>query len=83
MSATQAEGSIHDVAGKAEEATGAMTGDTATEMRGKARQVAGQAQTAVGEAVETVRGMTTDQPLIALGVAAGVGFLLGMLIARR
>ena len=83
MSATQAEGTIRNVAGKAEEAIGSMTGDTSTEMRGKARQVAGQAQEAYGEAVETVRHATTDQPLIALGLAAGVGFVLGMLMARR
>ena len=83
MSATQVEGTIRNVAGKAEEAVGSMTGDTATEMRGKARQVAGEAQRTVGEAVETVRGMASDQPLIALGIAAGVGFVLGMLMSRR
>ncbi len=83
MSGDQAEGTIRDMAGKAQEAAGRMMGDSATEMRGQARQFAGQAQSAFGDAVETVRDLTNDQPLIALLVAAGVGFLAGMLMARR
>ena len=83
MSATQAEGTIRNVAGKAEEAVGSMTGDSNTELRGKARQVAGQAQSAMGDAMETVRDIATDQPLMAVLLAAGVGLIAGMLIARR
>jgi uncharacterized protein YjbJ (UPF0337 family) len=83
MSATQVEGTIRNVAGKAEEAVGSMTGDSNTELRGKARQVAGQAQSAMGDAMETVRDIATDQPLMAVLLAAGVGLIAGMLIARR
>ncbi len=83
MSGNQTEGTIRNVAGKAESMVGAMTGDTGTEMRGKARQVAGQAQSTFGEAVETVRDIATDQPMIALALAAGIGFVAGMLMSRR
>ena len=83
MSATQAEGTIRNVAGKAEEAVGGMMGDGNAELRGKARQVAGQAQSTFGEAVETVRDIATDQPMIALALAAGIGFVAGMLMSRR
>ena len=83
MSGTQAEGTIRNVAGKAEEAAGRMMGDSTTEMRGKARQIAGQAQGAFGEAVETMRDIASDQPLIALALAAGIGFVAGWLMPRR
>lgn len=83
MSGTQAEGTIRNVAGKAEEAVGSVTGDSATELRGKARQVAGQAQSAMGEAIETVRHIATDQPMMSVMLAAGIGLIAGMLIARR
>jgi uncharacterized protein YjbJ (UPF0337 family) len=83
MSGNQTEGTFRTVAGKAESMVGAMTGDTGTEMRGKARQVAGQAQSTLGEAVETVRDIATDQPMIALALAAGIGFVAGMLMTRR
>jgi len=83
MSGTQAEGTIRDIAGQAEEAVGHVTGDSNTEMRGKVRQIAGQTQSAVGEAVETVREMAAEQPLMAVLLAAGIGLIAGMLIARR
>ncbi|MDA8253717.1 MAG: CsbD family protein [Rhodospirillales bacterium] len=83
MSGTQAEGTIRNVAGAAEEAIGSMTGDSTAEMRGKVRQVAGQAQSAMGDAVETVRHMAADQPVMTVLLAAGIGLIAGMLIARR
>jgi uncharacterized protein YjbJ (UPF0337 family) len=83
MSGSQTEGTIRNVAGKAEEVVGSMTGDTTTEMRGKMRQVAGQAQGAVGDAVESVRDFASHQPMMAVMLAAGLGLIAGMLIARR
>lgn len=83
MSGNQAEGTIRNVAGKAEEAVGSMMGDSTTELRGKAKQVAGQAQSAMGEAIETVRDIASDQPMMAVMLAAGIGLIAGMLIARR
>ncbi len=82
MNANQAEGTVRNVAGKAEEAVGSMMGDNTTELRGKARQVAGQAQGAVGDAMETVRDLASDQPMMAILLAAGIGFIAGMLVAR-
>lgn len=34
------------------------------------------------EATDAVRGHITEHPLAAVGIAAGVGFLLGMLVCR-
>lgn len=83
MSGNQFEGTVRHVAGKAEEAVGGAMGDTATEMRGKMRKVAGQAQNAMGDAVEHAREIATEQPLASILLAAGVGFVAGMLVARR
>jgi uncharacterized protein YjbJ (UPF0337 family) len=83
MSGNQAEGTIRNVAGKAEETVGSMTGDTTTEMRGKMREVAGQAQHAMGDAMKGVRDFASDQPIMAVALAAGIGFIAGMLVARR
>jgi uncharacterized protein YjbJ (UPF0337 family) len=83
MSGSQIEGTIRNVAGRAEETIGRVTGDSTTELRGKARRLAGEAQSSVGDAVETVRGLASDQPLTAILLAAGIGFVAGMLVARQ
>jgi uncharacterized protein YjbJ (UPF0337 family) len=83
MSGSQFEGTIRNVAGKAEETIGRMTGNETQEMRGKVREMAGQAQSAVGDAVESMRDLASDQPIMALALAAGVGFIAGLLLARR
>jgi len=83
MNADQIEGTMRDVAGKVEDAAGGLTGDTRTQMRGKVDQIAGKAQRAAGDAAETVRDFATDQPIGAVLLAAGVGFIAGLLLARR
>jgi uncharacterized protein YjbJ (UPF0337 family) len=77
------EGTMRDVQGKAEEGIGKLTGDESQEMRGKVRQVAGHAQHTMSDAVESVRHLAADQPLTAILLAAGIGFIAGMLIVRR
>jgi uncharacterized protein YjbJ (UPF0337 family) len=83
MSGNQFEGTMRNVGGKIEDAVGGLTGDTATQIRGKARQAAGQAQSAIGDAAESVRDFASDQPIGAVLLAAGIGFIAGMLLARR
>lgn len=83
MSGNQFEGAARTMAGRVEDAVGGLTGDTATQVRGKARQAAGQAQSAMGDAAESVRDFASEQPLGAVLLAAGIGFIAGMLLARR
>ena len=77
------QGAAEDVVGKVQDGMGGLLGDTATQAKGKAREFAGQAQGYYGEALDTVRDVTSDQPLVAILAATGIGFLLGALIARR
>ena len=77
------EGAAEDTVGKLQDGMGGLLGDTATQAAGKAKQFAGQAQGYYGETLDTVRDLTSDQPLIAVAAAVGVGFILGALLARR
>ncbi|MCQ8277000.1 CsbD family protein [Acetobacteraceae bacterium KSS8] len=83
MDENKIEGVAEDVVGKLQDGMGGALGDSAMQAKGKARQFAGQAQSAYGDALDTVRDLTADQPLIAIGAALGLGFLVGALVARR
>jgi uncharacterized protein YjbJ (UPF0337 family) len=83
MNVNQAQGTVRDLAGKVQDAAGGLTGDAATQVRGKINQVADQAQRAYGDAVGEVRGFASDQPITAVLTALGVGTILGMFLARR
>ena len=83
MDTNQVEGTARDFVGRVQDAAGGLTGDAATQVRGKINQAAGQAQRAYGDAVGEVRGFTSDQPLTAVLAALGVGTILGIFLARR
>ncbi|WP_428374550.1 CsbD family protein [Lichenicoccus sp.] len=77
------QGAAEEAIGRVQDGAGGLLGDTASQVQGKARAAAGQAQGAYGEALDTVRDLAADQPLLALGVATGLGFILGAILARR
>ena len=77
------EGFARNVGGKLEDAVGAVTGDAATQLRGKADQVAGQVQDAYGKVVDDVRTFASDRPLHAMLAALSVGAVVGFLVGRR
>lgn len=79
----QAKGTVKDLAGKAQDAFGGATGDTATQLHGKVQQAAGKVQMSYGEAVEGLRDAATSNPIATLAVAAGIGIVLGAIWARR
>ncbi len=79
----QAKGVANDVVGKAQDAYGGAVGDFATQLQGKARQAAGKAQRTYGEALSSLRDAAVSNPVASLAVAAGVGFILGAMWARR
>ena len=79
----KAEGTVQNVAGKVQDAFGAATGDTSTQVEGKARQVAGAAQKGYGEVVNQVREVALTNPVATVAAAVGAGFFLGALWATR
>lgn len=76
-------GAAEDTVGKLQDGMGGLLGDTSTQVKGKAKEFAGQAQGYYGDTLDSVRDVTSDQPLLAIAVATGVGFVLGALLARR
>ncbi len=50
----KAEGKLDEMEGKAQEAWGAVTGDTSDKLTGEAKQALGKAKGAVGEAMDEV-----------------------------
>ena len=79
----RAEGILRNVGGKVQDAFGGLTGDSSAQARGKVNQAAGQAQDAYGQAMDEVRSFASDQPVVALLSAMGVGVLLGFMLGRR
>lgn len=76
------EGKAQKWAGKAQDAVGGLTGDTATQVEGKVRQAAGYAQETYGEALGTLRDKTAENPIWAVAIAAAAGYILGALSRR-
>ncbi len=79
----QAKGVANEIVGKAQDAYGGGAGDFATQLQGKARQAAGKAQKTYGEALSSLRDAAVGSPVTTLAVAAGIGFVLGVMWARR
>lgn len=82
MNTDQLEGESRNLAGRAQQAYGEATDDHSVEAEGRVRSAAGRAQAQYGEAMESAREYTADRPFNALAIAAGVGFVFGLLVGR-
>lgn len=84
--ANKADGKISDLARKAETAARraeTVLHDGVETLRTQSRVYADQAVEKFEHAQESVREQVRERPLTGLLAAAGVGFLLGLLVARR
>ncbi len=79
----KAEGTMQNIAGRIQDAVGGATGDTSTQLEGKTRQLAGKAQQSYGDVLNQVRESALTNPIGTLAVAAGAGFIIGAIWARR
>ncbi len=75
-------GTARDLGGKVQDAIGGLTGDTATQAKGKLNQACGKAQKTFGAAADELRDNVTDSPLTALAVVAAVAFAVGFLVKK-
>jgi uncharacterized protein YjbJ (UPF0337 family) len=82
MDENRFEGAARNIGGKMQDAVGGLTGDAATQARGKINQAAGQAQQAYGAAVDGVTDYTSANPLTALLTAMGIGVVIGFILGR-
>lgn len=79
----KSEGAAQSLAGRVQEAFGAVTGDTSTRVKGRARRVAGEAQYGYGELLDQLRESAARNPAGTVAVVAGVCFILGAIWAKR
>ncbi len=83
----EVKGTVTEGAGRLKDAAGGLTGDSGLQAEGKFDQVQGTAQKEYGDFLEQAREqleeatvLVREQPFAAIGIAAGVGFLLGFLL---
>ncbi len=77
------EGAARNVGGKLQDAVGGLTGDTATQVRGKMNEAAGSVQNMAGQVADDVKDFASEQPIVALIAAVSVGVILGFVLGRR
>jgi uncharacterized protein YjbJ (UPF0337 family) len=89
MTTDRVKGAFEDAAGKVQDAVGGLTGDAATQVKGKLHQAAGKAQGLYGDAADQAQNVFSgairraqDNPVAALLIAAGVGYVLARLVHR-
>ena len=91
MSDNTIKGAATEGMGKVKDAAGGLTGDTSLQGEGKLDQLTGSAQRQFGDTVddgldmaqdrmEAATELVRDNPLAALGIAALLGFLLGLML---
>jgi len=83
MEKNELEGAARELGGRAQEGLGNVLGTPEDQIAGRIKQASGQAQHAYGTATEEVSEYVQGQPLTALLIAVGIGFLLGALLVRR
>jgi ElaB/YqjD/DUF883 family membrane-anchored ribosome-binding protein len=88
MDENRIEGSVKKGVGHVQDAFGGLTGDAATQIRGKLNEAAGAAQDLYGQAADQARQIggqahdwVSENPWPAVGVAAVAGLVIGLLIA--
>lgn len=83
MNEHQVNGTIDNVAGRIQDAAGALKGDASLQAKGKARATSGDLEAKAGDVIETVRAWASENPLNKVLLAAGVAFVLGRITANR
>jgi len=74
---------VKKAAGQAREAANDLLDDARDKLGGNLHKAAGRAQGAYGEALESIESSAREQPLPALALALGIGFVIGLLALRR
>lgn len=79
----QAKDKAEEMVGKGQEEFGKATGDSALNLEGKIRKHAAQACYGINDYLDSVKDKTAKDPLPALMIAAGAGFLLAKILGPR
>ena len=74
---------VKKAASRARDVADDLLGETREHLNGNLHKAAGRAQGAYGEALESIESSAREQPLPALAIALGIGFVIGLLALRR
>ncbi len=87
MDENTTKGAVTEGVGKLKDAAGGLAGDTSLQGEGKLDQLTGKTQRQFGDTIddaqdqlESITSTIRERPFAAVGIAAGVGFLLGLLL---
>jgi uncharacterized protein YjbJ (UPF0337 family) len=83
MKSEQVKGALEQVAGKAQDFLGEMTGDERAQMEGKARQAAGELHKRYGDLLDECATFLQRRPRATLFTLAGLTLAVAWLIKRR
>ena len=83
MNSDELKGAARELGGRAQEGLGEVLGTPEDQAAGRIKQVTGQAQRVYGDAADEIVEYVQSQPLTALLITGGIGFLLGALLVRR
>jgi uncharacterized protein YjbJ (UPF0337 family) len=78
MDTNKVENAVDDVTGKVQQAVGDVLEETSTRLSGEVRDLSGKAQKLYADAASVLRDQAVESPWAALGIAAIVGFLIGV-----
>ncbi|MFX1766827.1 CsbD family protein [Paraburkholderia sp. A1RI-2L] len=79
MERTHARGIVDEMAGGAQALAGDVLGDAEMQVAGRVKALYGKSHRLASNAADATRGTIVDNPLAALGVAAGIGLVCGAL----
>lgn len=79
----KSEDQVREFAGEAQQKHGEMTGDGCHQAKGAAKKMAAQGSQAIQDATETVSEHVSNNPVMAVSIAAGFGLLIGVLLGRK
>ncbi|GAB6966552.1 hypothetical protein JCM25156A_05890 [Komagataeibacter kakiaceti JCM 25156] len=87
---TKATGAVDQGVGRLKDAAGGLTGDVGLQAEGKVDQLAGMARQEFADLYEEGEGrieravtFVRERPLFSLGIAAGLGTILGLIFIPR
>lgn len=77
------EDQVREFAGEAQQKYGEMTGDGCHQAKGAAQKMAAQGSQAIQDATDTVGEHVSNNPIMAVSIAASFGLLIGLLLGRK
>ncbi len=74
---------VNDAVDRARDAANDLLSNGRAKLNDEFHDVAGRAKGAYGDTLETLESRAREQPLPALALALGIGFVIGLLALRR